>query len=290
MSETKSTRAVSGALARRIIGPVVLVAMLVTAVAVGGPGAGADATPPVTAPPSLPSGSSTSSRPSTTGGPTTEPATTEPDPTGTSSTASPTVSPTDGTSGRPVSGVLPGVDLPGVSMSVSPRQSGDLDVQQTVWLNAPITEVQVAPPDLSSAGASFATQTPSIVGLTLSAEGRPIPLQSTEVTEARSIPLAAPASTFVVSYTLKRSVVRSRPSVAGRALGAIRPLQLTADPQLNVMVDIPGRSVLSVVCPELGTAGVANCAGPTDSGYRLSNPIPLSTSLLLVQLDLDRAS
>ncbi|MGI8456745.1 MAG: hypothetical protein ACR2LI_01340 [Propionibacteriaceae bacterium] len=175
-------------------------------------------------------------------------------------------------------------------MSVSPRQNGDLVVRETVSLNTAATEVRVAPPDLSAAGVSFAVQRPTLVGLTLSAEGRSIPLQSDEVTQPRTISLTTASSTFVVSYTLRHAVVRSRPSVAGRALGAIRPLRLTSDPQLTVMVDVAGRSVLSMVCPDLGPTGVANCAGPTDGGYRLSNPIPVNASLLLLQLDLDRAS
>jgi len=86
-------------------------------------------------------------------------------------------------------------------------------------------------------------------------------------------------------YELNRAIVRSLPSSAGRALGAIRPLTSGQPDHMSVAVVTVGSEVLNLSCPGLALPLQA-CAAGKQPLLHVRQDLPWRTALVVVQLDL----
>lgn len=248
-------------LVRRSIGAVIVTALLGAAVAVGAglplPGSVAA---PVTEAPTVPARTispvPTASPPSLSSSPT------------------PTPTPTASASAQPASIVI----------RARPEPDGSFLVTESTTLPAAVTEVVLRPPAIGDAGTGFERLAPSAVDLEASADDQVVAVPNGPVRGEVSLRWERPTTSLRLSYRLTQVSVVSRPAKPGRALAAFGSLlgQMPAD--LPVTVEVTGRTVLSLTCPQLPLARLS-CGAGIAPALRTLRPIPFDRSRVLVQYD-----
>lgn len=278
-----------GARSRRVLGAVVVAALLVAAPVVARLVEDLPTTPSASASPSGPTSAAGAPTSPTGAGTTSATGTAAPTDPGASSTAptTSTVSATGATglpTALPTSG--PGIDEPGVLLVVQVRADEALDVQEIVRLADPVDSVSLTPPDLSGAGDGFAGSRPVASQVQLSSQGQPAVVPGGAVQARVRIPLGAERTTYELSYRLEGSTVRSVPSISQRALAAVRPLSSDLG-ELPVVVLAPGPAVLNLSCPLL-PAQRRTCAAGSAGSMGTADPLPAPDALVVLQVDLPR--
>jgi hypothetical protein len=179
----------------------------------------------------------------------------------------------------------PGGRQPGIRLTATPTSLGAFDVVETVRLAEPVTQLTLAPPDLTSANRELRRKRPVAEALQVRAAGRAIKVPSTTLRRAVVLSLAEPGVAFELRYRLRGVTVLNKPSSAGRALGAVEPLVTGVPAELPVAVTVRGHSVRNLTCPRLPIADWACAAGPQPN-MRVNRNLPRRDALVAAQLDL----
>lgn len=229
-------------------------------------------------PSSAPNSAATSLPPSEAAPPTSAPSGAD----GTPSATSTSVPPSATETGLPDG---PGVTEPGVLIVATPGSDESFSVVEMIRLPDPVTEVSLRPPPVTAAwGSDLADARPRAVQVQGTVGDQPLVVPDGNVTSDVSLPVAVAADTIVLRYRLEGTVVRTLPSTAGRALGAIAPL--AAGPgDLPVVVIVSGDSVRNLTCPTR-TGAAQLCATGDPPRLRTVGTLPWRDSLVIVQLDL----
>ncbi|MGB7448924.1 MAG: hypothetical protein WA892_07325 [Ornithinimicrobium sp.] len=178
------------------------------------------------------------------------------------------------------------LDEPGIVMVVSPSLDGDLLVTETVRLSASTDTLTFGPPLVRRAGSQFDEATATATGVRLRSPGQAVSFPEGPVDE--QVQVAVPATQDAeISYRLSGATVRSTPSEAGRASGAVSPLLRDLDAELPVQVVVTGPTVLNLACPLLPVWEQA-CQNGTPLAAQTKAPLPFADAVVTVQLDLRR--
>ena len=251
-------------LLRRSIGAVVVSALLGAAVAVGSglPWPGSVAAPVA-------------------GGPTVPVRTISPVSTAAPQTSSPS----------PTATASPSAEPAGIVIRARPEPDGSFLVTESITLPEAATGVVLRPPSIGDAGTGFDRLAPAAVDLEATAGEQVVAVPDGPERGELSLGWELPTTSVRLTYRLTQVSVVSRPAKPGRTLAAIGPLlgQMPAD--LPVTVEVTGRTVLSLSCPQLPLTRLS-CGAGLAPKLRTLRPIPFDRSLVLVQYDrpLERAS
>jgi hypothetical protein len=179
----------------------------------------------------------------------------------------------------------PGGREPGIRLTATPTAHGAFDVVETVRLAEPVTQLTLAPPDLTSANPDLRGKRPVAEALQVRAGGRAIKVANTTLRRATVLHVAEPAAAFELRYRLRGVTVINKPSSAGRALGAVEPLVTGVPAELPVAITVRGHSVRNLTCPRLPMAEWA-CAAGSQPNLRVNRNLPRVDALVAAQLDL----
>jgi hypothetical protein len=182
----------------------------------------------------------------------------------------------------------PGGRQPGIRLVATVRTGEVFEVTETVRLPAPVTDLRLALPDLRSAGRGLRSARPVVTDLAVRAGGVSVALPRRTVRQEMTVTLHRPTDRFVISYRLHGTIRISKPSRAGRALGAVGPLVSGLPAVFPVAASFPGEEVRNLRCTGLPVAEEACFAGRRPH-VRVNQNLPLHAALVLVQLDLTRA-
>ena len=240
-------------LVRRSVGGVIVTALLGAAVAVGAglTGPGSVASPMAGAPPTVPV------------------RTISPAP-----TASPSPSPSGSEN----------ADQAGIAIRARPQRDGSFVVSETITLPAADTEVVLRPPSIGDAGTGFDRLAPAAVDVEVSVGGQALPVPDGPVRGEVTVRWDDPTAALELRYRLTQVSVASRPAKAGRTLAAFGSLLGRMPADLPVTVEVTGRTVLSLTCPQLPLDQLSCGAGIAPKFWTL-RPIPFDRSQVLVQYD-----
>lgn len=185
----------------------------------------------------------------------------------------------------------PGITEPGVHLVLRPLADGSFDVAEYIRLAEPTDTLALAPPAVAEAGGDFAELQPQATAVQISAGDQPVTVPGRGVVQAPvSVPVRG-VTHVEMRYVLQGVVVRSVPSTAGRAIGAVGPLTSGLDPTLPVLVTTSGATVLGLSCPLLELTQRA-CGQPDLPGraptMALAEPLPYDDALFTVQFDIPR--
>ena len=247
-------------LVRRSIGAVIVAALLGAAAAVGAgfTGPGSVASPVVDGPPTLPVR-------------TISPV--------------PTTSPTPTTSSTPIpGGDGGGAEQPGIVIRARPASDGTFLVSETITLPGAATEVVLRPPSVRDAGTGFERLAPAAAEVEASAAGQPLAVPDGPVRDEVVLHWDDPTVALQLRYRLTGVSVLSRPARAGRSLAAFGSVLDRQPADLPVTVEVSGRTVLSLTCPQLPLDQLSCGAGIAPKFWTV-RPIPYDRSQVLVQYD-----
>ncbi|MFI5711006.1 hypothetical protein [Kribbella sp. NPDC051620] len=178
----------------------------------------------------------------------------------------------------------PGLTAPGIHLAAVPRGDGSFDITEDVVLRSEVALIRLQLPQSGTKLVGMMRPTkPMATSLKITADGQPVPLQTTKLAAARDLPLTVAATKLRLVYRLSGSTVRSLPSETGRASAAISPLTAGVDPTLPTNYQISGGSLLNAVCPEMTET---RCAVGEPPGLGIQQGIPADQSLAVLQLDL----
>lgn len=177
----------------------------------------------------------------------------------------------------------PGITQPGVLLAVSPSRGGAFDVWERVRLSDPVDNLTLSPPDVSRAGTMFGGAEAVVTMVQLDVDGELIQVPGGVVDGKLDVPVNR-ITQFQLSYRLDGTSVRSLPSTARRALGAISPLLDDTPYNLPVSVVVDG-PVLGVGCPLLDLSDRA-CALGTSQRMQVARNLPFDDAVVTVQFDL----
>ena len=125
---------------------------------------------------------------------------------------------------------------------------------------------------------------PTASNVELTAGGQTLVVPDGPVTGAVTLRWGAPTQQMQLRYRLSGVSVASAHAKPGRALAALGSLLPRMPANLPVTVVVPGKTVLSLTCPQLPLATMACGAGKAPQ-FRTLNPIPFDRSRVLVQYD-----
>ncbi len=221
--------------------------------------------------------------------------------TGPPTTAERVSSPTPKAKGAPTRTPTPvpetsDVDLPpgpggreagiGLVATVGPEQV--FDVTETVRLPAPVTSLSLAPPDLRAVGGDLRSAHPYATDVVIRVNDRTVRPPGGTVRRATTVTVRRATDRFEVSYRLREAVRVSRPSWAGRAIGAVGPLVSQVTDDLPVAESVRGQAVSNVNCVRL-PADQQTCFGGERPNVRVNQDLAYRDALVQVQLDLQLA-
>ena len=179
----------------------------------------------------------------------------------------------------------PGTTEPGILLVVTRATDAAFAVTELVLLDAPTTSVTVRPPDFSAAGSTFDAAKPYASKVRITARNQSVPVPDGIVNRSQTFSLDEPAKRYAIRYELNRAIVRSGPSSAGRALGAIRPLTTDQPVHMTVAVVTVGSDVRNLSCPGLALS-IQACATGKSPLLRVRQALPWRTATVIMQLDL----
>lgn len=209
---------------------------------------------------------------------------------------------TDGSASpyRPTGGVAPvgpGMTEPGVLVVATADDTG-VDVQEWLLLAEPVGSLALDVPDVASLGVLADAAGVRAVDLVVDADGAPVRGGPDEVSGPVTLELPRPVVAVALTYRLLGVAERSEPSSSGRALAVVGSLLgAAAGPddgpddgpdggldELPVTVVAPGAGVLNLACPDPeGT--LEACAAGVPPLLRTDAPRPLGEALVALQLD-----
>jgi hypothetical protein len=209
-----------------------------------------------------------------------EPAPDEPSTSAATPTVTPTVAaPEPPTSGRPAR----------IRLIVRVEKRGVFEVTETVRLSAPVTRLDLAPPDVRLAGGTLRTARAVVTDVDLRAGGRPVRLPDRTVRGPRTVRLKAATDRFELRYRLNQTIRRNTMSpTPGRAIGAVAPVVVGVPDEVPVAVAFRSAAVLNVICPCLPAAEQTCFAGHRPA-VRVGTDLARKDALVVVQLDLRKA-
>ena len=149
----------------------------------------------------------------------------------------------------------PGTTEPGILLVASRATDSAFAVTELVLLESPTESIAVQPPDFSTVGSTFDAAKPYASKVRITTQDRSVPVPDGVVNRAETFALDEPVRRYTMHYEMNRAIVRSLPSSAGRALGAIRPLTRGGPDRMMVAVVTVGEDVRNLSCP--GLAAVA---------------------------------
>jgi hypothetical protein len=173
---------------------------------------------------------------------------------------------------------------PGILLIVGPRSDGSLDITEDVTLSAATAMLQLQLPISGEHLLGMMTRTqPRATNLQVLADGVIVPLDESDVTGSRDVPLVTAATNVQLTYRLSGSTVRRTPSKPERANAAISPLTASTEGSLPTNITVSGGRLLNVVCPLLAETRCST-GDPPKLGVRPN--IPADKALVVLQLDL----
>jgi hypothetical protein len=176
----------------------------------------------------------------------------------------------------------PGLTRPGIHLSVSPLDSGDLEVVERVRVPAPVSTLPLAapPPPPDAEG-----PTTRLVDLRVSADGQPVPVDgSTEVEQPRELALPRPATTIDLRYRVENADAEGDAAPQGRATLSLRPATSGALGSQPVVVQVRGAVVHTLVCVD--EPRERQLCGVDGAGGWHTQPLTAATSGVLALVDL----
>ena len=179
----------------------------------------------------------------------------------------------------------PGTTETGILLVVARATDAAFAVTETVRLEEPLTSISVRPPDFSAAGSTFSDAKPYASKVRIITPDESVPVPDGIVNREETFDLDEPVQRYSMHYELNRAIVASRPSSAGRALGAIRPLTSGQPDGMKVAVVAVGDGVLNLSCPGLALSFQA-CAAGKPPLLRVRQDLPWRTAVVVVQLNL----
>jgi hypothetical protein len=194
-----------------------------------------------------------------------------------------TVASTPPTTQTPVT-PSPSQTKPGIVLIVAPRSDGSLDITEDVTLSAATNMLQLQVPRSGEHLLGMMTRTePRATNLQVLADGLIVPLEDSDLTGTRDVPLITAATNVQLTYRLSGSTVRRTPSKPERANAAISPLTASADGSIPTNITVEGGRLLNAVCPLLVET---RCTVPDPPKLRIRPNIPADKALVVLQLDL----
>jgi hypothetical protein len=178
----------------------------------------------------------------------------------------------------------PGGRQPGIRLTATTTSDGEFDIVETVRLAEPVVRLTLAPPDLRALAGSLKRKQPVAEALKVTAGEHRIKLPNTTVRRATVLTLTRPTDLFELRYRVRGATVASKPSSAGRLLGAVGPLAGVPD-ELPVAITVQGHSVRNLSCPCLPVDDQACAAGRVPK-MRVNQNLARRDSLVLVQFDM----
>ncbi|WP_109505287.1 hypothetical protein [Nocardioides speluncae] len=175
----------------------------------------------------------------------------------------------------------PGVTTVGVHLAAEPYATGDLEVAERVRFALPVSGLTLSPPSgLARDGAG--DKEPQVTQLQVDISGQPVALPRTSLAQIPiRIELDEPTTEVTLRYRLVAAAVRSSPAPAGRVLVRLAPLISDASP---VLVDLVGKGVRNLVCPELPAKD--QVCGSRRGNVWTAGPLPADFAVVVAQLDL----
>jgi hypothetical protein len=178
----------------------------------------------------------------------------------------------------------PGLTAPGIRLAAVPKGDGSFDITEEVMLRSETSTIQLQLPRSGERLVGMMRRTkPIATSLKITADGEPVPLETSELTTTRVLPLLSPATRLKLTYRLSGSTVRSTPSETGRASAAISPLTADIDGTLPTNYFISGGALLNAVCPEMTET---RCAVGEPPGLGIQQGLPADQALAVLQLNL----
>lgn len=180
----------------------------------------------------------------------------------------------------------PGTTEPGLLVVVTPLADGLLDVTEMSRFGVATTGIDIATPDVAQAGGTFAGARAEVSGLTVTADGRPVPLPEAarDGSVPTSIELDTGATTIELRYRLDGAVELSEPSSAGRALAALTPATAGVSNDFPVAFTATGPGIRNLICPNRPLAE-QSCATGTLPTLSAAPDLAWRDALVLLQLD-----
>jgi hypothetical protein len=179
----------------------------------------------------------------------------------------------------------PGTTEPGILLVVAPSTDTTFAVTELVRLYSPTSSITVRPPDFTAAGARFKAAKPYASKVRITSQDESVQVPDGIVNRTESFAIRKPTQRYAMRYELNRAIVRSKPSTAGRALGAIRPLTSGQPDSMTVAVVAVGREVRNLSCPALPLS-LQSCALGKAPLLHVRQDLPWRTATVVVQLDL----
>ena len=192
--------------------------------------------------------------------------------------------PTPSGSGSPDGG---GAAAGDIAIQAAPDANGTFRVTEKVRLSEAIRSVTVRPPQVSLLGGDFAQAKAVATRVQITADGDQLSVPGGKVSSSTSLALPHPAQHLTLSYELSGVTKISKPSKAGRALAAIGPLIGDVPQDLPVSIEVTGRSVRNLQCPNLPFAE-QSCAAGSLPELRVDRALPWDAATIVVQLDLSK--
>jgi hypothetical protein len=195
-----------------------------------------------------------------------------------------TIAPTPRTSPTPTQSASAPVGNPGIAITARPDPDGSFLVSEVITLPEALTEVEVRPASIGDAGAGFEWLRPMAINVEVTAGGQSLVVPGVPVTSEVTLRWGAPTRQVQLRYRLSGVSVASAHAKPGRSLAAFGSLLHRMPANLPVTVVVPGKTVLSLTCPQLPLATMACGAGKAPQ-FRTLHPIPFDRSRVLVQYD-----
>jgi hypothetical protein len=195
-----------------------------------------------------------------------------------------TIAPTPKMPPNPPQSASAPVGNPGIAITARPDHDGSFFVSEVITLPEAVTEVEVRPASIGDAGTGFERLRPMAINVEVTAGGQVLVVPDGPVTGEVTLRWGAPTQQVQLRYRLSGVSVASAHAKPGRALAALGSLLPRMPANLPVTVVVPGKTVLSLTCPQLPLATMACGAGKAPQ-FRTLNPIPFDRSRVLVQYD-----
>lgn len=177
----------------------------------------------------------------------------------------------------------------GIRLVVRVEKRGVFQVTETVRLSAPVTRLDLAPPDVRPAGGTLSTARAVVTDLEVRADDRSVRLPGRSVRRPTSVRLKLATDRFELRYRLHHTIRRNKKSpTAGRALGAVAPVVVGVPDGLPVAVAFRSAAVLNLSCPRLPPAQQTCFAGHRPA-VRVGTELARKDALVVVQLNLRKA-
>jgi hypothetical protein len=195
-----------------------------------------------------------------------------------------TISPAPKTSPTPTQSASAPVGNPGIAITARPDADGSFFVSEVIILAEAVTEVAVRPASIGDAGLGFERLRPMAINVELTAGGQALVVPDGPITSEVTLRWGSPTQQVQLRYRLSGVSVASARAKPGRALAAFGSLLGRMPANLPVTVVVPGKTVLSLTCPQLPLAAMA-CGASKAPQFRTLHPIPFDRSRVLVQYD-----